>query len=114
MVIRNKIRLTLLAKNCQTADNFLSRLKGLIGKESFLEEEGLIITPCNSIHMFFMKFSLDIIFVDKSNRVVHLIENIKPWKLSKIVWSAAFVIELPINSIKKTNTEVGDILEFLK
>jgi uncharacterized protein len=110
MIIKNKMKLTLLSKNSRNADNFLSRFKGLMGKKSFSEEDGLIINPCNSIHMFFMKFSLDIVFVNKNNRVVHLIENLKPWKLSKIVWSAAFVIELPIDSIKKAKQKLGIFL----
>ena len=114
MIIRNKRKLTSLAVNCQTADSFLSRFKGLMGRETITEGSGLIITPCNSIHMFFMKFALDIVFLDKNNRVVHIAENIKPWRLSKIVRSATTAIELPINSVKASRTEIGDTLEFLK
>jgi uncharacterized protein len=114
MIIRNKMKLTALAKNCHVADSFSARLQGLIGKRGISEEYALIISPCNTIHMFFMKFCLDIIFVDKNNRVVHLIENIKPWRLSKIVWSANCVIELQTDTIKRSRTEIGDILEFLE
>lgn len=114
MIIRNKRKLTSLAVNCQIADNFLSRFKGLMGKKTITEGSALAISPCNSIHMFFMKFALDIVFIDKNNRVVYIVENIKPWRLSKIVRSATTAIELPINSVINSRTEIGDILEFLK
>lgn len=114
MIIRNKKRLTLLARDCQVADSFLLRLRGLIGKDNISDEYALMITPCNSIHMFFMRFNLDVIFIDKNNRVIHLIKNIKPWRFSKVIWSAKSAIELKPHSINESKTEVGDILEFLK
>lgn len=72
-----------------------------MGKHTFERGSGLLITPCNSIHTFFMKFSLD---------VIYLIENIPPWRYTKIVWNAVNVIELPAGAIKESHTSLGDKL----
>jgi len=80
-------------------------------RKVLLPGSGLIIVPCNSIHMFFMRFPLDIIFIDKSDTVVFLIENIKPWRFSRIVRKAHSVIELPAGIIHESRTEIGDILK---
>lgn len=113
MKIENLTKGTTLVKNCKAANSFLTRFMGLMGKDSLPEESGLILTPCNSIHMFFMKFPLDIVFVDKNNMVVHVIESIRPWKFSKIVSNGHSTIELPVGSIEKSKTTVGDRLQLI-
>jgi len=70
----------------------------------------LVIEPCNSIHMFFMRYSLDVIFVDRDGRVLFLYEGIKPWRVGRLVKGARMAIELPTGTINRTNTEVGDRL----
>ncbi len=72
--------------------------------------EGLLIAPCNSIHMFFMRFSLDVIFINEQNRVVFMYEGIKPWRIGRIVRGAKSAIELPERTISASATQVGDIL----
>lgn len=114
MLIRNLTKSTNLTSHCMIADNFFSRLKGLMGIDSFIEGSGLFITPCNSVHMFFMKIPLDILFIDKNNTVVHMVENLKPWKLTRIVWKAHSVIELPVGVIKNSFTQLGDHLDLEK
>ena len=64
--------------------------------------------------MYFMRFSIDAIFVDKNNQVAGLVEGIKPFQLSKIFWKASCVVEVSAGTITKTKTEVGDQLEFSK
>jgi hypothetical protein len=113
MEIRNISKDTLLAEKCAIADNFTTRLLGLMGKKNLPSGHGLLITPCNSIHMFFMSFPLDIVFIDKSNTVIYTRESIKPWRVSKIVKRACSVIELPSGSIRQSGTEVGDRLEII-
>lgn len=102
---------TILGEKVKLADTFGSRFLGLMFRKTLNEGEGLIVKPCNSIHMFFMQFPLDIIFVDKNNTVIYLIEGIRPWKISKIVRYSKYVIELPAGTISKTKTEVGDKIE---
>lgn len=102
-----------LADQAQFAKTFLTRLKGLMFRKEIEPGECLILHPCNSIHTFFMRFPIDVLFVSKENKVVHAIENISPNAVSPIVRSAARVVELPVGTIWKTNTKVGDRLSII-
>lgn len=104
----------LIASDVLLADTYFKRLKGLMFKKNLAYNEGLIITPCNSIHMFFMKFPLDVLFVDKENRVVGVLEGIKPWWISKVFFRANYVIELPYGTIERLKLSEGDILYIKK
>jgi len=108
MKILNQTQNTTVAENAVMADTFMSRMVGLLKHNSLAEGEGLWITQCNSIHMFFMRFAIDVIFVDKSNRVVGVVENILPNRLSRIYWKAKAAIEVPVGVISKSKTQVGD------
>ena len=77
------------------ADTFMSRFLGLMPRKSMDEEEGLWLDPCNSIHMFFMSFPIDAVFLDKDNRAVHILENFRPWRISPFIKNAQTVLELP-------------------
>lgn len=94
-----------IGNNIKIADNFFTRFKGLMFKKELNINEGLIINPCNSIHMFFMNFPLDILFVNENNEVVEILENIKPWRVSKLYFNAEYVVELPINTVKSKNIQ---------
>ncbi|MCX5697937.1 MAG: DUF192 domain-containing protein [Candidatus Omnitrophica bacterium] len=110
MKIINLSKNTVLAENAVLADNPLSRTKGLLGRKAFLPHEALVLAPCNSIHTFFMRFSIDVIFVDRVFKVVSVIPGLKPFRLSKIYFSASRAIELPTGVIVSTRTSPGDIL----
>ncbi|MCX7748676.1 MAG: DUF192 domain-containing protein [Clostridia bacterium] len=112
MIIKNLTRNTKLANEAKVAKTFFTRFMGLMGKKSLSQGDGLLITPCKSIHMFFMKFPLDVVFIDKMNVVVYTIEDIKPWKVSKIIAKAHQVIELPVGTIQRTGTHTGDRIDF--
>ncbi|GIW21844.1 MAG: hypothetical protein KatS3mg068_0851 [Candidatus Sericytochromatia bacterium] len=103
-----------IGSNIILGNTLLLRLIGLIGKKELKEDEGILLTPCNSIHMMFMKIPLDIIFLDSENKIIKVIENIKPWKISPIVLKAKSVLELPINSIKKNDLQINDKLDIIK
>jgi uncharacterized membrane protein (UPF0127 family) len=108
MKVFNMSKNIIIGDKVSLADNFYSRLFGLIPRKSISTGEGLIIDPCNSIHMFFMRFPIDVLFVDKNNVVVYIVENIKPWRISKVVWNSKYVVELPVGTVKKASTTVGD------
>ena len=114
MKIFNLTRKTLIAENAQIADTFSSRMIGLLNRESLGPEEALVITGCQSIHMVFMKFPIDVIFVDGSNQVVGLVKEIKPFCFSPIFFKASAAIELPVQSIEKSQTQFGDFLQTLR
>ena len=66
----------------ESADTFFSRLTGLMFRKSYDTDKALHITPCNSIHMFFMRFPITVVFVNKENYVLKVVENMKPWKMA--------------------------------
>jgi uncharacterized membrane protein (UPF0127 family) len=107
-----------LARRVLTADDHESRGKGLLGRSSLDPDEGLWIVlgaglwlvPCPTIHTFFMKFPIDVVFLDGSKKVVKVIENMKPWRLSAWVPSAASVLELS-GGVLNGSVAVGDSLD---
>jgi hypothetical protein len=100
-----------IAAEVELACDFWSRLKGLLGRPSLAEGAGLLISPCDSIHTFGMRFPIDAIFVDRSYRVVRVVERLKPFRVVLPVRGALSVIELPADTARRTNTERGDQLE---
>ena len=114
MRIKNLSRSTELAFQYRLADSFIARFKGLMGEKSLPSGTGLVLTPCNSVHMFFMKIPLDVLFMDKKNSVVYIIENMQPWTISKLVHKSTYVIELPTGTVNKTYTQIGDQIELEK
>jgi uncharacterized membrane protein (UPF0127 family) len=76
-----------------------SRFMGLMGRPGLEPGRGLWIEPCNSIHMFFMRFAIDVVFLDKQRRVKKVMLNFKPWRVSPIVFGARSVVELPAGTL---------------
>ena len=107
-MIVNLTRNTTIASNVKIAQDTLSRMKGLLGTKEFPSGEALVITHCQSIHMFFMNFPIDVIFCDKQNKVVGLCNDIKPFALSPIFFKASYSIELPAGTVATTQTQAGD------
>ena len=110
MPIINITRATTLASYVEIADNPAKRMKGLLGRPSLAQGYALVITCCSGIHMLFMKFAIDVVFLDKKNQVVGIVLNIKPFEFSPIFWKASCAVELPVGIIESTNTQVGDQL----
>ncbi|WP_297965614.1 DUF192 domain-containing protein [uncultured Anaerovibrio sp.] len=84
----------------QVADNFLRRFLGLMGRRELPPGTGLLITPCNSIHMMFMRFPIDVIFYDKDYQVVKTAADLKPWLGMSIAIGAIGAIELPAGTLR--------------
>lgn len=101
----------IIAERGLLANNFFSRFKGLIGRDDLGYDEGLCILPCKSVHTCFMKFSIDVIFVDRNDKVCKIIQDLKPWKISGFVKNAKYVIEVPANKSEMLRIEVGDKVE---
>lgn len=112
ITIRNKETNALIADNIGLANTMITRFVGLMNKKKLEDNEGILLTPCSSIHMMFMKFPLDIVFLDKKNKVIKIIENIKPWKISPVVFMAQSVLELPSGTVSKIGLKINDILDF--
>ena len=94
------------------ADSFISRGLGLIPRSSLRPGEGLRITKTSSITMFFMRFRIDAVFIDRQARVVRIAERLLPWLPAVFAPGASEVIELPAGTIVSSGTQVGDELLF--
>jgi uncharacterized membrane protein (UPF0127 family) len=111
VIVKNKTRNIVLSAQAELADTFFSRMQGLLGRNVFSKGQALVITQCNSIHMFFMKFPIDAMFLDAKDRVVGAVKNIQPFQLSPIFWTAVRVVELPAGTLTRTATSLGDSIE---
>jgi hypothetical protein len=83
------------ANSCCITESFWERLCGLMGREALPEGTGLWIEPCNSIHTFFMKFPIDVVYLDRHGLVLKIHQNVKPWRMDLPVFKARSVLELP-------------------
>ena len=94
----------------KAATNTFSRLRGLLGRLKLRPDEGLWILPSRGIHTFGLMFPIDVIYLNAEFQVVHLIENLGPFRISPLRWDADSVLELPAGSIYNSGTQVGDKL----
>jgi uncharacterized protein len=109
--IVNLTRQTELARNAEVADHGAARNKGLLGRDSLLPGSGLWIVPCEGVHTFFMKFPIDLVYIDRNKKVRKVRSNVGPWRLSACL-SAHSIIELPAGVIQSSKTVAGDQLQF--
>ena len=108
----NTTRDVVLAERVERAAAMVDRILGLLGRSTFADGDALIISPCNAIHTFFMKFPIDAVFLDRSGRVVRTVPELRPWRATRFHLAAAQVIELPAGTVARTGTCVGDQLIF--
>lgn len=113
MMFINETRGTVLAESLELADTWLGRLKGLLGRGHLTAKHGLVLSPCNSIHTCFMKFSIDVLFFDQGGQVVYVIENMQPFRFSPKVDQARYVLELPAGTLDATGTLPGDYVSIV-
>lgn len=110
-MIRNLTRQTTVATEVHWARSATERTRGLLDWAEIGDGQALVISPCNSVHMFGMRFSIDVLFVDKGGRVVRAIEGLRPWRLTRIYFRARQTIELPLGAIATSRTTAGDQLD---
>jgi len=108
--VYNETRGTFLAFRVAVADTILGRLIGLLGRRSLKPDCGVWIVPANSIHTFGMLFSFDVVMIDKAFRVVSVREMVKPFSVVLPKRRAESVIELPVHTVFRSRTQVGDQL----
>jgi len=113
VLVRNQTRKTVLAQAADVADSSAKRRTGLLKHERLEPGEGLWIVPCESVHTFFMKFPIDLVYLDKRRKVKKVRHAVPAWRLSACL-AAHAVLELPAGTVKQTGTAVGDELEVEK
>jgi hypothetical protein len=108
----NVTRGTVLATRLELAGTGPSRKKGLLGRDGLLPGEGLWIVPCEAVHTFFMRFPIDLVYLNRKKQIKKLRSNVGAWRLSACM-TAHSVMELPAGTIRETLTEQGDTVEIL-
>ncbi len=105
---RNVTRDTIIAERVEIAGTSETRRRGLLGRTSIEANTGLWLVPSEWIHMFGMKFPIDIVVLDKNNVVVGVQEGLKPGRVGKLFWRAHSTLELPVGAIRASGTAKGD------
>jgi uncharacterized membrane protein (UPF0127 family) len=105
----NRTRETMLAERAELANNYWTRFVGLMGRRELPAGSGLVLQPGGGIHMWFMRIPLDVIHVDKQNRITHVLRSIKPWRFGPLFVGNKYAIELPVGAAD--GTQVGDVIE---
>ena len=107
MEVVNVTRGTVIATNLEVANTGAKRNKGLLGRRGLGDGGGLWIVPCESVHTFFMKFAIDLVYLDRKHRVRKVRSNVAPWRIS-VCLSAHSILELPAGTIRRTQSKAGD------
>ena len=111
MRVKNATKNTVLAENAAVANTSATRRRGLLERGDFPRGEGLWIVPCEAVHTFWMKFPIDLVYLNKRKQVVKVRHAVPPWRVSACL-RAHSVLELPPGTARETETEPGDQLEF--
>ncbi len=108
--VRNVTRRVELGQKVRVASSLFDRAVGLLTTSSVKPGEGLWISPCKSIHTFFMHYPIDVLFIDKAGKILHQ-KTYSPWKMSGWHAQSQGALELSAGTINRTRTQVGDQIE---
>jgi uncharacterized protein len=92
------------------ANGWLTRLRGMLGRPAPDRGEGLLLTPCRSVHMYGMRFPLDVAFLNRSGEVVAIYPSLAPGSRPRGHRKGAHALELPAGTLVQSGTVVGDVL----
>lgn len=110
--VANRTREQALGERVWLADGYWTRLRGLLGRPELKEGEGLLIAPSRGVHMYGMRYSLDVVLTDREGRVVALYPDLAPGQRTKVHRDARFALEIPVGVIERTETAEGDMIEW--
>ena len=99
-----------LVENLMMATTFIRRLRGLMFTAELLPGEGLFLSPCNSVHTFFMRYPLDVLFLDGQMQILRCLSCIQPNRISPLIRGARHAVEMPAGNIKQYGISAGDSL----
>ena len=113
----NRTRGTTLCERLEDAGGLAGQSRGLLGRDGLEHGHGMLfvrgrLEPFMWMHMFFMRFAIDIVFLDRRNTVVRISHTLKPWRVSPVVFGASKAIELEAGAALRSDTRVGDAIEF--
>jgi uncharacterized membrane protein (UPF0127 family) len=113
----NQTRATVLCERLEEAGGMAGKSRGLLGRDGLDAEAGMLfeagrLEPFMCMHMLFMRFAIDVVFLNRYGRVIRINHNLRPWRISSIVWGARRALELPAGAARRSQTEVGDQINF--
>ena len=100
---------SIVCERCVLADTALTRMKGLLGRRDLPRGEGILLKPASSVHMAFMRFPIDAVFLDRDLRVVKIAADLRPWRAAG-ARGAKSVLEIPADEAARRGLTVGDRL----
>lgn len=98
-----------MADRVEVAVTRSARRKGLLGRTTFGDGGAIVLAPCLAVHTMFMRFSIDVVFVDRDGRALRVVPNLAPWRMAMEPFAHA-VVELPAGSVLEHEIKVGDRL----
>jgi len=106
----NRTRTTYLATELMIARTHWTRFRGLMATDAarFRRGQGLWISPSHGVHTFAMRFPIDVVYLDRERIIIHVEEELKPWRMAAVRIQAASVLELPLGTIRESQTVLGD------
>jgi len=113
----NQSRSTVLCERLESAGGIGGKGRGLLGRDGLEPGTGMLFengrfTPFMWMHMFFMRFAIDIVFIGRGNTVININRRLQPWRLSSVVFGARRALELPAGAADASSTQVGDQIRF--
>jgi hypothetical protein len=99
----------ILCERCEIPETAFGRMRGLLGREGLEPGEGMLIDRAGSVHMLFMRFPIDVVFLDRDRRVVGVRHGLRPWRVAGARRAVA-ALELPAGVAAATEIETGDVL----
>lgn len=106
----NKKTGQVVVPNCKVARTVLARLVGLMGSTHLNSDSALWIEPCNSVHTFFMRYTIDVVYLDKQGRVIDVCAQVSPWRVHLPVSKAKVALELPSGGAALAGIKTGEVL----
>jgi uncharacterized membrane protein (UPF0127 family) len=106
--VYNETRQSFLSLGVSIADTFFTSLKGLLGRTKLRNDEGLWVIPSQGIHSIGLLFPIDLVYLDANRKVIHLVEHLRPFRFAPIKTGCESVLELPVRTICRSDTRIGD------
>ena len=96
-------------ERCDVADHPVARMRGLLGRSDLPRGEGILLRPAGSIHTFFMRFPIDVVFLDGDDRVLEVVPRLAPWRAAGVK-GARSVLELAAGEADARGIRAGSML----
>ena len=113
----NQTRATVLCEHLEEAGGMTGKSRGLLGRDGLEAQAGMLfeagrLEPFMCMHMLFMRFAIDVVFLNRQGRAIRIDRDLRPWRISSIVWGARKALELAAGAAARSQTEVGDQIIF--